>query len=278
MKHKFKTGKVLRTIILAILIFLLLFPLAVMINSSLKSYDEIRAWPPTWFEGALKWENYQAVVSGNQSIMGPFFNSLQISLVTMFLCVFVGILAAYAVTRFDFKGKKTFLMVVIATQMFSSVILVNPIYVIFRNLGLLDTKVSLIIANTASSLPMTIWLLYSYFSQIPKDYEEASWMDGSSRFQGIFKVVMPLALPGIITAGLFAFISAWGDLVYAKSFVLSPELRTVSQALTDFQDLYKTTWETQMAASVVTTIPPFIIFMFIQKYLIKGMVSQGVKG
>ena len=278
MKYKFKTGKVLRTIILAILIFLLLFPLAVMINSSLKSYDEIRAWPPTWFEGTLKWENYQAVVSGNQSIMGPFFNSLQISMVTMFLCVFVGILAAYAVTRFDFKGKKTFLMVVIATQMFSSVILVNPIYVIFRNLGLLDTKVSLIIANTASSLPMTIWLLYSYFSQIPKDYEEASWMDGSSRFQGIFKVVMPLALPGIITAGLFAFITAWGDLVYAKSFVISPELRTVSQALTDFQDIYKTTWETQMAASVITTIPPFIIFIFIQKYLIKGMVSQGVKG
>lgn len=278
MKHKFKTGKVLRTIILAILIFLLLFPLAVMINSSLKSYDEIRAWPPTWFEGVLRWKNYQTVVSGNQSIMGPFFNSLQISLVTMFLCVFVGILAAYAVTRFNFKGRKTFLMVVIATQMFSSVILVNPIYVIFRNLGLLDTKISLIIANTASSLPMTIWLLYSYFSQIPKDYEEASWMDGSSRFQGIFKVVMPLALPGIITAGLFAFVTAWGDLVYAKSFVLSPELRTVSQALTDFQDLYKTTWETQMAASVVTTIPPFIIFMFIQKYLIKGMISQGVKG
>lgn len=278
MKHKFKTGKLLRTIILGILIFLLLFPLAVMINSSLKSYDEVRAWPPTWFEGVLKWENYQIVTSGNQSIMGPFFNSLQISLVTMFLCVFVGILAAYAVTRFNFKGKKTFLMIVIATQMFSSVILVNPIYVIFRNLGLLDTKISLIIANTASSLPMTIWLLYSYFSQIPKDYEEASWMDGSSRFQGIFKVVMPLALPGIITAGLFAFITAWGDLVYAKSFVISPELRTVSQALTDFQDIYKTTWETQMAASVITTIPPFIIFIFIQKYLIKGMVSQGVKG
>lgn len=278
MKHKLKTRKVLRSIILAILIFLLLFPLAVMINSSLKSYDQIRAWPPTWFKGDLKWENYQIVTSGSQSIMGPFFNSLQISLVTMFLCVFVGILAAYAVTRFNFKGKETFLMLVIATQMFSSVILVNPIYVIFRNLGLLDTKISLIIANTASSLPMTIWLLYSYFSQIPKDYEEASWMDGSSRFQGIFKIMMPLALPGIITAGLFAFITAWGDLVYAKSFVLSPELRTVSQALTDFQDIYKTTWETQMAASVITTIPPFIIFIFIQKYLIKGMVSQGVKG
>lgn len=278
MKRKLNKGKLLRTIILAILIFLLLFPLVIMVNSSLQSYDQIRSWPPTWFEGDLKWENYKDVTSGNQSIMNPFFNSLQIALVTMFLCVLVGILAAYAVTRFNFKGKKTFLMVVIATQMFSSVILVNPIYVIFRNLGLLDTKISLIIANTATSLPMTIWLLYSYFSQIPKDYEEASWMDGSSRLQGIFKVIMPLALPGIITAGLFAFISAWGDLVYAKSLVLSPELRTVSQALTDFQDLYKTTWETQMAASVITTIPPFIIFMFIQKYLIKGMVSQGVKG
>lgn len=162
--------------------------------------------------------------------------------------------------------------------MFSPVILVNPMYVIFREMGLLNTKFALIVASTASSLPMTVWLLYSYFSQIPIEYEEAAWMDGATRLRGVFNFILPIAIPGIITAGLFAFIMAWGDLVFARSFILSPELRTVSIALTSFQDLYKTSWETQMAASVITALPTFIIFILIQNHLVKGMTSQGVKG
>ena len=124
---------------------------------------------------------------------------------------------------------------------------------------------------------MTIWLLYSYFSQIPKSYEEASWIDGCNKIQAIRYIILPLAFPGIITAGLFSFIMSWGDLVYAKAFILSPKLRTISLYLTDFRELYKTSWETQMAACVIAVIPPFILFMIIQKYLVRGMVSDGVK-
>lgn len=201
-----------------------------------------------------------------------------ISLIVMILCIIIGILAAYSVTRFEFIGKKTFLMAIILTQMFSPVLLVNPMYLTFRSLNLLDTRISLIVANLASSLPMTIWLLYSYFSQIPKDYEESSWMDGCSRVRGIFDIILPLAMPGIITAGLFAFIASWGDIVFARTFITSFNLRTISQALTSFEDLYKTRWELQMAASVITSLPPFLIFLSIQKKLIQGMTTDGVKG
>ena len=272
-----KNQKIIRTIIAFILVFLLIFPVFILLNSSLQTYEQIRSWPPQWFT-SLQWSNFVDIFQGNQNILRPLLNSLYVSTLTMILCVFVGSLAAYAVSRFNFKGNKSFLMAVILTQMFSPVILVTPMYTIFRDLSLLNSLNGLVIACTATALPMTIWLLFSFFTQVSKTYEEAAWMDGSSRLQAIKNIVIPISMPGIITAGLFAFITAWGDLVYAKSFVLSPELRTISQALTDFQDIYKTTWETQMAASVITTIPPFIIFIFIQKYLIKGMVSQGVKG
>lgn len=270
-------SKGIRTLLMTGIIVLLLFPVAVLFNTSLKTYSQITQWPPTWFKKPLLWQNYMEVLFGDKSIARPFLNSIQISLASMVVCIAIGILAAYAVSRYEFAGRRTFLKIVIITQMFTSVILVNPMYVIFRNLGLLDTKISLIISSAASSLPMTIWLLYSYFSQIPKSYEEASWIDGCNKIQAIRYIILPLAFPGIITAGLFSFIMSWGDLVYAKAFILSPKLRTISLYLTDFRELYKTSWETQMAACVIAVIPPFILFMIIQKYLVRGMVSDGVK-
>lgn len=269
--------RAVRTLLMTGIVILMLFPVAVLFNTSLKTYSQISQWPPSWFEKPLQWQNYLEVLFGNKSIARPFLNSIQISFASMLVCIIIGVLAAYAVSRYEFAGRRTFLRIVIITQMFTSVILANPMYVIFRNLGLLDTKIALIISSAASSLPMTIWLLYSYFSQISKSYEEASWIDGCNKLQSIRYILLPLGFPGIITAGLFSFIMSWGDLVYAKSFILSPELRTISLYLTDFKELYKTSWETQMAACVIAVIPPFILFMIIQKYLVKGMLSDGVK-
>lgn len=272
-----KNKGIIQTLILTCLLCLFLFPVLVLINSSLLSYNDLISWPPKWFQHFV-WQNYTDVVTGPKSIVRPFINSLQISTATMLLCIFIGLLASYAVTRFNFLGKKFFLLIILITQMFSSVLLISPMYVTFRALNLLDTKLALILSSTATSLPMTVWLLHAYLSQIPMDYEEASWMDGSTRFQGIFHIVLPLAFPGIMTAGLFAFIAAWGDLMFAKTFITSPHLRTISLALTNFRDLYKTTWETQMAASVLTSLPPFLIFLLIQQHLIRGMTQQGIKG
>lgn len=278
MRNRKTTSKTIRSIVMLVLLLVLIFPILITISTSLKTYNQVLEWPPKIFEFPLQWSNYKEVLVGEKSIAPAFFNSLQVSVSVMILCILIGTMSAYAVTRFNFAGKKTFLILIIATQMLSSVLLVNPMYVIFRNLGILNTKLALIIANTASSLPMTTWLLYSYFSQIPIDYEEAAWMDGASRRRGIKDVVLPMAVPGIITAGLFAFIGAWGEIVYAKTFIVSDNLRTIAQSLADYQDLYKVSWELQMAASLVTTIPPFIIFLLIQNQLIKGMTQDGVKG
>lgn len=120
--------------------------------------------------------------------------------------------------------------------------------------------------------------MYSYIKDIPVTLEEAAWMDGATRLEGVRFILAPLILPGLLTTGLFAFIRAYGDLLFARTFILSPENRTVAMALTDYQSLYKTTWETQMAASVITMIPTLIIFIFIQKFLIKGLLGDSIKG
>lgn len=273
-----KTGKkIIHTLIALILVLALIFPLFILLNSSLQTYEQIRQWPPTWFTD-LQWSNYADVLVGDQSIVRPLLNSLYVSTFAMIICVLVGILAAYAVSRYRFFGNKTFLLLVILTQMFSPVILVTPMYTIFRDLGWIDSLNGLVIANAATSLPMTIWLLYSFFSQVSITYEEAAWMDGSTRLQGIFNVIIPISMPGIITAALFAFIMSWGDIVFAQSFIVNPELRTMSLALMNFQDLYKTSYELQMAASVISSIPTIIIFLIIQNYLVRGMSNQGLKG
>lgn len=269
-------GKILRTFVLFICSICFLFPIIILLNTSLKTYEQIISWPPKWFRD-INFLNYFEVIKGEKNILEPLLNSLTVAIPTMLICVIIGTMAAYGVTRYKFVGKRAFLFIVICTQMFSSIILVNGMYIIFKNLNILDTRLSLIIANTASSLPMTVWLLYSYFLSIPVSYEEAAAVDGSSKWEIIKNILFPLAIPGIITAGLFSFITSWGDIVYSNAFITNPQLMTISQALVNFRDLYKTTWNTQMAASVITIIPPFIIFLIIQKYLIKGVSQQGLK-
>ncbi len=275
---KLELNRVILTLIASIVVFLLITPILIMISTSLKTYTETTLWPPRWIPDNIQWKNYYDVTLGEKSILKAFSNSLFVATATAFICISVGSIASYSVTRFTFIGRKAFLFIIIATQMFSAVILVNPMYVTFRELGLLNSRISLILANTASSLPMTVWLVYSYMSAIPSDMEEAAMIDGCSRFQSIYKVLIPIVRPGLITAGLFSFIGAWGDLIYAQSFITrNTNARTLSLALTDFQELYKTSWETQMAASVISIIPVFIIFVLIQKHLVKGIASGGVK-
>lgn len=275
---KLNITKLTITFIYMAFLIILLFPIIIMVNTSLKTYSDVISWPPTFFKGNLQWINYYNITFGDKSILMALKNSFIVSASSSLISVVLSILAAYSCSRYKIKIQKYFLLIIISTQMFSPVLLVNPMYIIFRNTGILDTLLSLVIANVATSVPMSVWLLYSYIEVIPIELEESAWIDGCSRLQGIFHIVAPIIIPSIITTGLFSFISSWGDLIFSRSFIVSSNLRTVSMVLTDFQSLYKTTWETQMAASALSTIPTVIIFIIIQKYLIKGMISSGVKG
>lgn len=269
--------RIMLTFLATIIIGLMIIPFFIMISTSLKSYGEVTAWPPDWIPDVLRWENYKDVWSGDSNFKRAFTNSLIVSTSTMLICIILGSTAAYAVSRFDFRGKKSFLFIIIVTQMFSAVTLVGPMYKIVKNLGLLNTYISLIVPNAAFALPMTVWLLYGYLDGISKNLEEAAMIDGCTRLQAVRKILLPLIAPGIITSGLFAFIVSWNDLIFARSFITKTELMTLSVSLTTYKSLFETHWHGMMAASVISVIPVFILFLLIQKHLVKGLASGGVK-
>lgn len=268
---------IINTVITAIIIGFMIAPFFIMISVSLKSYEEVTKWPPNWIPEVLRWDNFSAVWNGDGNIKRAFINSLIVSFSTMILCTLLGTFAAYGVSRFRFKGKKIFMFLVIITQMFSPVILIAPMYKIMTEFGILNTYLSLIIPNTAFALPMTVWLLYGYLQGISKNLEEAAMIDGCSRLQAVTRILMPILAPGIITAGLFAFITAWNDLLFAQTFITKPEMRTLSVALTSYKSIFQTYWHKMMAASLFSVIPVFILFLLIQKYLVKGLASGGIK-
>lgn len=270
-------GKIITFIlILGVLVFML-FPFAVMISTSLKTNAEVRIWPPTWIPETINWENYKDVWSGTVNLKTAFKNSIIVSLATMLLCTVMGCLGAYGVSRYKFKGKKAFMFLMIMTQMFSAVILVAPMFQIVKSLGLLDTYIALIVPNTAFALPMTTWLLTGYFDGVSESLEEAAMMDGCSRVQAIRKVLLPVMAPGILTSGLFAFIAAWNDLIFVQRFTTKTEMRTLTIALVNYRGAFETYWNKTMAASVISVIPVFILFLMVQKYLVKGLSSGAVK-
>lgn len=269
--------KIINTVITAIIIGLMMAPFFIMISVSLKSYEEVTKWPPNWIPEVLRWDNFSAVWNGDGNIKRAFINSIIVSFSTMILCTLLGTFAAYGVSRFRFKGKKIFMFLVLITQMFSPVILIASMYKIMTEFGILNTYLSLIIPNTAFALPMTVWLLYGYLQVISKNLEEAAMIDGCSRLQAVTRILMPILAPGIITAGLFAFITAWNDLLFAQTFITKPEMRTLSVALTSYKSIFQTYWHKMMAASLFSVIPVFILFLLIQKYLVKGLASGGIK-
>ncbi|WP_288221250.1 carbohydrate ABC transporter permease [uncultured Clostridium sp.] len=269
--------KIINTLITAMIIGLMIAPFFIMVSNSFKSYEEVTKWPPNWIPEVFRWENFHDVWNGEGNIKRAFINSIIVSFSTMTLSTVLGTFAAYGASRFRFKGKKLFMFLVLITQMFSAVILIAPMYKIITRLGLLNTYTSLIIPNTAFALPMSVWLLYGYIEGISKNLEEAAMIDGCTRLQSVRKIIMPIMAPGIITSALFAFIVSWNDLLFAQTFITKPEMRTLSVALTSYRSIFQTYWHKMMAASLFSVIPVFILFLLIQKYLVKGLTAGGLK-
>lgn len=261
-----------------IMIFIvMLFPIAVMISTSLKSFDNIFTWPPQWIPASPQWSNYIKVWFGEYHFQRPFFNSLFIAGTTAVVTILIGFPAAYAMTRFRFFGRNALLFIVLVTQMFSPIVLIVGLYQLMKTYHLLNTYTSVIITLCAFTLPMAVWLLYGFLKNVPVELEEAASVDGCSRLRGILKIIMPLSAPGISMAGIYAFIIAWNNLLIPLIYISKPGMRPISLALTDFVGQNVIYWHEMMAASVITTLPIAIMFSFVQKYFIKGFMAGAVK-
>ena len=265
---------------LAALFVFAMAPFAWVFVTSLKTRQELYVTPLVYLPQS--WTNVTNYVEAWTSRLTPFSrffaNSLWVSSVTMVATTVISILAGYAIARFRFAGRQTFLLVFLATQMFPAVLLIAPLLSQWHALGLIDTYQALIYSNFSFTVPFTVWMLVGYFESIPRELEESALMDGCGRFGALCRVVLPLAAPGVAATAIFAFVSSWSELLFAITFTSQTEMRTLSAGLLFMVGQYEIQWGQLSAGVIISTVPVAILFTFLQRHLIRGLTAGALKG
>jgi multiple sugar transport system permease protein len=263
--------------LIAIPFFLyILFPFYVMVSTALKSLNQVYVYPPILWPPTPLFHNFIDVWRAIP-LSGFMVSSLLVAGASTLVTIAAAIPAAYALSRFRFPGRKTILQTSLVAQLFSPIIIIVPLFKMIVATRLTDSYLSLILANTAFNLTFSIWLLTSYFQSIPKDMEEAAFVEGCSHLQAMFKVIVPLAAPGLVTVVIFAFITTWNEFMMALTFITTPAKKMITVGLYQLVGKYQVQWNLLTAGAIFGVLPTLILFMVIQKQLVKGLVSGAVK-
>lgn len=278
---KERTRHTIETIIGLVIAVIFLFPIYWIVISSLKSDAEIFMSPQTWFPKQFIWENYIAQFqnkTNTANILLQFRNSWIIALGSMAISLVLSLPCAYGLARFRMPGKKVFLMVFLVTQMLPASLVLTPLFLMYNQANLLNTYMAPILSTATISIPFVIMVLRPIFLGYPKEIEEAAKIDGCNHLSSFIRITVPVCKSGIITAAAFSFIFAWNDLIYSTTFNNKDSLRPMTSGIYQFMDAYGTKWNMIMAYGVVTVLPIVIMFIFLQKYIIGGLVGGAVKG
>jgi len=260
----------------SVLLLLGAFPLFWMLSTSLKPSGEIFATPTLVPRHATLGNFVQLLAETNFAVY--FKNSVIVSLTTVVVTLAASAAGAYALTRFAFRGRDTVIRLILATYMFAPIMIIIPFYILVRQLGLVNTRLALVLSYTTFCLPFCLWLLRAFFAGVPLELEEAAMVDGANRARAAWYVTLPLALPGLIAAGIFTFILAWKDFLFALVLITSDELKTLPVGVNDLFNATIVDWGMIMAAGVVITVPTIGFFVAVQRYLIQGWGAGGLKG
>jgi multiple sugar transport system permease protein len=268
---------ILYWIILAPLVVVILFPFAVMFVTAVRPRDELFVYPPTWGFSEFRWENF-AEMWVKTNFGGALLNSLYVSITATSAALILSIPAAYAMSRYRFAGKGLYKNFLLMTQMMSPIVLVLGLFRLMMTLGLVNDLNSRVITYAAFNMAFTIWMLQSYFNSIPRDLEEAAWMDGASHLTSLIRIFLPLAVPAIVVTAIFTFINSWNEFVLALTMMRSSEDFTLPvQIYSQVAGRYQVEWHHVMAGTVLATVPVAILFSWLQRYLIRGMALGAVK-
>jgi ABC-type glycerol-3-phosphate transport system permease component len=220
--------------------------------------------------------HYQAVFE--RSVMPQALgNSLAVASLTTLVALALGLPAAYGIARLPVPGKGLLLLVVVACTAFPQIATVSPLYLLLRALGLRDTWMALVLANTSFALPLLIWLLAGFIREIPVELEEAAFLDGAGRLGTLGRVVLPLIAPGVASAALLTFLAAWNEFLFAYTFTATEASRTVPVALALFPGVFEVPWGDIAAASILASLPPVLIVIGLQRWLVRGLVAGAMK-
>jgi multiple sugar transport system permease protein len=258
--------------LLILAIVVICFPLAWMFSVSVRPNVEVMKIPPAWIPEVFTLEAYEKIFTSPRYLR-VFVNSMSIALAVTCVALFLGSMAAYALARFRFIGYRSVMMFLITTQMFPLVLLCIPYFQTFVFLGLYDTLTALIVVYLTFTLPFCILMLRSYFINIPRDIEEAATVDGCSRVGAIFRMLVPLSWPAFIGAGLYTFLLAWNEFLFAVVLIESWSKRVLTMAIYSLLAEFVTDWNTMMAFSVLASLPLVVAFIFLQKYMVQGMTA-----
>ena len=265
--------------------FFIFFPLLWLFSASLSTQVELFAVPPHWIPQHPTFQNYLdiffpslAASSVPRTFATSLLNSMKIATSVTIICILVGSLAAYALVRIPFRYNRGMQIGIIATRMIPEVSLVLPLFIIASSLRLINKPSVLIITYMSFSLAYAIWLLAAYFQTVPIELEDAARLDGCTRLGILFRVVMPISVPGLVSTAMFVFLLAWDEFFYALIFTSTLAAKTVPVAIAEFIGRYVTNVNGMMAGGILAAVPPVLFALIFQRYIVRGMTAGAVKG
>ena len=257
-------------------ILLAIFPFLWALSTSLKTPDQLLLFPPRFLPNPIEPENY---LRAWQKGMGQgFVNSIFVCTISVLLTVAFGALAAYAIARLRWGGRNLFLVLIIAPLMVPGLVLLVPTYIIMSQLRLLDTYLVLILLYTVRSLPLSVWIMRGFFETLPRELEEAAYIDGASRLQTLQMIILPLSQPALVATALIVFHNSWDDFLVAATMTSRAGMRTVQVALYFNIGEYGVDWGALMAAAVMSLVPMLVLFLLLQGRFISGITKGALKG
>ncbi|MBR1586226.1 MAG: carbohydrate ABC transporter permease [Clostridia bacterium] len=271
------SGVVFKYLAIAVLFLFLLFPVYWMLATSLKTNVESYRIVPTLWPEHISFDGFLSLIRDGKFLV-YYQNNLVVSALAAALICVISIMAGYALSRFHFRWNVILLATFSFSQMMPVISRLISLYSILRRLGMTDTHLGLVLAVSATQVPFSVSLMASFFDGIPRDLEEAAWVDGCGRMKTLLRIIMPLVVPGILAVGIYSFLMTWDDYLHAITLVRSPELWTLSQGLKLTYLGEVSDWQLINSASILGALPMIFIFFFFQKYMVKGLVAGAVKG
>ena len=275
-KRRMQTTTVLAYLILIGVCLFNLLPFVFMLFTSLKTDQEAYAIPPTFWPKRATLDAYTQIIVWSD-FPRYFLNSTIVSLGTALLSTVLGALAGYGFSRFDFRGRGSYMGLILATQMLPGVLLVGPYFKLLSAVGLYDTYLGLILAFTTITLPFSVWMMKGFVDTVPEELDHAALVDGCTPLGAFVRVVLPVIGPGMVATIVFAFLLAWGDLLWALVLTSSDDMAMVTLGLSRLVTQFRVIWPQLMAGSVIASVPCMVLYLTLQNYLVKGLTAGAVK-
>ncbi len=267
----------LRYLSVLLLTSVVFLPLVWIFLNSFKTTPELTSTIPTLWPRSFTLEHYQNLFT-QVDFARYCFNSTYVAVVSTLITLVLGSLAAYSIYRCNYRGRKAFFALFLSVYVFPRVLIMIPIFVILAKMKLVDTLFSLIILNVSTTAPFSIWTLKAFFTTIPFELEEAASIDGASRLQALFQVILPVTAPGIAALALNSFLLCWTEYLFASVFIMSNQLKTIPVGMALFLDQYFIDWGMLMSSSVIVAVPPILLFALVGRFYVKGLTAGAVKG